>query len=444
MKLFYSILLSILILMQISAQTIIKMEKVNGVFVMPCKVNGLSLKFIFDTGASDVSISLTEALFMLKNGYLDEKDLIGTEKYQIANGDIQEGTKIILRQIEIGNLKLYDVKASVVHSLTAPLLLGQTALSVLGKIEFDYSNNTLKISNGTPNKVNNNNSNESAKKQKAEDYYNRGIAKYDLNDYQGALQDYNKAIEFDSKYADAYCARGNAKSKLKDYHDAIQDHNKAIQLNPAFRLAYYDRGNAEYYLKDYKAAIQDFTKAIQLNPAFAFAYANRGIAKYALGDKKDACLDWSKAGELGDTVAYDNINKYCKSDYINNNTTNTGQTAEEYFKTGTAKYHSEDYKGAIQDFNKSIELNPKYAEPYCNRGVCKAGLGDYHGAIQDYNKAIELNSKFAEAFQNRGNSKSMLEDNKGAIQDYNKAIELDPKYAYAYYNCLVSNQSVLN
>ncbi|HBH49489.1 MAG TPA: hypothetical protein DDX98_12655, partial [Bacteroidales bacterium] len=121
------------------------MEKKGGVYIMPCSVNGLKLNFIFDTGASDVSISLTEALFMLKNGYLSENDITGTEYYSIANGDIAEGTTILLKEVEIAGLKLYNVKASIVHNIDAPLLLGQSALSKLGRIEFDYSNNTLYI-----------------------------------------------------------------------------------------------------------------------------------------------------------------------------------------------------------------------------------------------------------------------------------------------------------
>ncbi len=135
------------------SQTIIKMEKVNGVFVMPCQVNGLGLKFVFDTGASDVSISMTEALFMLKNGYLKEKDLIGTKYYQIANGDVEEGTKIRLSIIRIGDLELRDVEASVVHNASAPLLLGQSALMRLGKIQFDYASGTLTILNGPAEEV---------------------------------------------------------------------------------------------------------------------------------------------------------------------------------------------------------------------------------------------------------------------------------------------------
>ncbi len=130
-------------------QTTILMEKKDGIFLVPCKVNGLNLRFIFDTGASDVSISLTEAVFMLKNGYLKEGDFIGKKYYQIANGDIEEGTKIILKNIEIGDLIIYNVSASVIHSLSAPLLLGQSLLQKIGKFTVDYSKNILIIGEET-------------------------------------------------------------------------------------------------------------------------------------------------------------------------------------------------------------------------------------------------------------------------------------------------------
>lgn len=118
----------------------------NGVYTIPCKVNGIPLKFIFDTGASDVVISLSEARFMLKNGYLNSNDIVGTSYSQIANGQITENTKIILREIEIQGLKLYDVTASVIHELSAPLLLGQSAIQKLGKIQLN--GNELTIYNG--------------------------------------------------------------------------------------------------------------------------------------------------------------------------------------------------------------------------------------------------------------------------------------------------------
>lgn len=131
-----------------SAQTTIKMQKEGGIYTVPCTVNGLTMKFIFDTGASDVSISLTEALFMLKNGQLKSEDIVGEELYQDASGGITIGTKIILRKVEFTGLTLYNVEASVVNTLNAPLLLGQTVISRLGTFQIDPSKNTLTILNG--------------------------------------------------------------------------------------------------------------------------------------------------------------------------------------------------------------------------------------------------------------------------------------------------------
>lgn len=129
-----------------SNRTVIKLKKeLSGIYTVPCKVNGLSLKFIFDTGASSVSISKSEAIFMLKNGYLSQNDIIGSQQFQTASGDILEGTRIIIRKIEVGGLLLRNVEASVVHSDNAPLLLGQSVLSRLGKIQIDYNNSTLTI-----------------------------------------------------------------------------------------------------------------------------------------------------------------------------------------------------------------------------------------------------------------------------------------------------------
>jgi clan AA aspartic protease (TIGR02281 family) len=130
------------------SQTVIKMKRDGGISIIPCKVNGLNLNFIFDTGASNVSLSMTEATFMLKNGYLSESDILGTNKFSDATGKISEGVIINIKEIEIAGLKLYNVKASIVTNNKAPLLLGQSAIGKLGKIQLDLEQNTLTILSG--------------------------------------------------------------------------------------------------------------------------------------------------------------------------------------------------------------------------------------------------------------------------------------------------------
>ena len=117
----------------------------GGCVSVKCTINDLPLTFIFDTGASVVSMSQLEANFMLKNGYLKPSDFIGTGKFVNANGEVSEDAIINLRNIDFGGLHLHNVKASVVKNQIAPLLLGQTVLGRLGSIEIDNANKKLII-----------------------------------------------------------------------------------------------------------------------------------------------------------------------------------------------------------------------------------------------------------------------------------------------------------
>lgn len=136
-KIVLSVLISVFFLNNSFSQKVIEMTKINGVYQIPCKVNGIPMNFIFDTGASDVSISITEAKFLLKNGLLQNEDFIENVNYKIANGDIIEGTKINLKTVEIDGIVLSDISATVIHQQNAPLLLGQSAISKLGPFTID-------------------------------------------------------------------------------------------------------------------------------------------------------------------------------------------------------------------------------------------------------------------------------------------------------------------
>ena len=136
----------------IESDSTLKSERVEipftpdgGCVSVKCSINELPLSFIFDTGASIVSLSQVEANFMLKNGYLKREDFVGSGRFVDANGDISEGTIVNLRDVDFGGLKLNNVRASVVRNQKAPLLLGQSVLGRLGSIEIDNSGKKLII-----------------------------------------------------------------------------------------------------------------------------------------------------------------------------------------------------------------------------------------------------------------------------------------------------------
>lgn len=117
----------------------------GGTFNVDCSVNGLPLSMLFDTGASDVTISKVEADFMLKNNYLSKDDIKGKKYYQVADGGISEGTVITLKEVKIGDAVLHNVDASVVKSQKAPLLLGESVLQKFGTFTVDNINSKLII-----------------------------------------------------------------------------------------------------------------------------------------------------------------------------------------------------------------------------------------------------------------------------------------------------------
>jgi tetratricopeptide (TPR) repeat protein len=114
---------------------------------------------------------------------------------------------------------------------------------------------------------------------------------------------------------------------------------------------------------------------------------------------------------------------------------------EDLVNRGIEKGKSGDLDGAIADFNRAIELNPKDDAPYYNRAQVKRLKKDTAGAIADYTRAIELGSTNPAAYNNRGNARAENNDREGAIADYTRAIELKPDYARAYYNRAVAKQA---
>jgi tetratricopeptide (TPR) repeat protein len=116
------------------------------------------------------------------------------------------------------------------------------------------------------------------------------------------------------------------------------------------------------------------------------------------------------------------------------------ESVEDLVNRGIEKGKEGDLDGAIADFTRAIEVNPKDDAPYYNRAQAKWLKKDPAGAIADYTRAIDLGSTNPAAYNNRGNARAENNDRDGAIADYTHAIELKPDYARAYYNRAVAKK----
>ncbi|MGV1013184.1 MAG: retropepsin-like aspartic protease family protein [Flavobacterium sp.] len=126
--------------------TEIKLKNQNGIYEVPVELNGvLKIDFIFDSGASDVSISPDIAMTLIKTGTITENDWLPGAYYSFADGSSAKSMRFKLKSVKIGDKIVYDVTCSISNSLDAPMLLGQSVLSKFGKYSFDYKTEKLEI-----------------------------------------------------------------------------------------------------------------------------------------------------------------------------------------------------------------------------------------------------------------------------------------------------------
>jgi tetratricopeptide (TPR) repeat protein len=123
------------------------------------------------------------------------------------------------------------------------------------------------------------------------------------------MQEYpeDEIIKEDPNNAQAYFDRGVKKFKFLDKEGALADFNKAIELKPKFAEAYHYR--AQYYMSA-GLGMEDLNKAISLNPKYTEAYKSRAFLKM-IGNMKGACQDWEMASNLGDTSCNSMIERFC-------------------------------------------------------------------------------------------------------------------------------------
>lgn len=101
------------------------------------------------------------------------------------------------------------------------------------------------------------------------------------------------------------------KIEFEDYEGALEDLDHAIQTDSLNDGAFYRRGFVNAMLLKHKEALSDFDRAIELNPKEPDYYSERGVAKLNLDNKEGACGDWKKAASLGSEVAKELSDEYC-------------------------------------------------------------------------------------------------------------------------------------
>jgi tetratricopeptide (TPR) repeat protein len=228
-----------------------------------------------------------------------------------------------------------------------------------------------------------------------------GWACGELGDYAGEIEACSKAIETHPRSARAYAHRAWAKGQLGDHRGKIEDCSKAIELDPGYASAYNYRAVAKLHLEDARGAVEDATKAIELDPLHTVSHSNRAVAFLKLNSRKEALADIEKAIELEPQAAY--------------------LTTRSAIKAALG-----DLKGALNDANRSVEMQPGSSEHWINRAKLRNLLSDWRGAEEDFSAALGLDPSIVVLWIDRASVRFQLRNFRGAIEDASRALEQSP------------------
>lgn len=118
-------------------------QQPSGTFAVPVLINGaITLNFMVDSGASDVSIPADVALTLMRTGTLTQKDFTGKKTYRLADGSTMPSETFVIRSLKVGDRVVENVMGSVAP-VTGSLLLGQSFLGKFRSWSIDNTKHAL-------------------------------------------------------------------------------------------------------------------------------------------------------------------------------------------------------------------------------------------------------------------------------------------------------------
>lgn len=277
----------------------------------------------------------------------------------------------------------------------------------------------------------------------SEPYLLRAIAKIQLSDYRGALNDCNAAVERNPFQPGAYYTRGYVYRQLGQADKAEQDFTQALVYSPENKTYLTMRADARCAQEKYEDALADINYLLRREPHSASLLFEKGII--CLNQSDTLCAH----DNFAESVRYDsqnpanwsalglvNLMLEDEQEALNNLTQsiNLGSKwAGDYINRSIIHYHKHNFRGALNDLDKAVQLSPNDAQTYYNRGMLREEVGDYNRALEDFNRAIELAPEKTEMLYQRGTLLLQLRQWQDAVNDFEVLIARYPYFLPSYY-----------
>ncbi len=281
-----------------------------------------------------------------------------------------------------------------------------------------------------------------AKPYLPEPYFYRAVAKLSLEDYRGAEQDCNYALQRNPFVVSAYQVRGLSRVYQGRYTDAINDFREGLQLDPDNNALRHNLILCLSRLDRNEEALLEADTLVAQSPKYAPALAMRSDLLWDMGDSIGA-LEW--VNKALDVNRYDpamlhhrgvmlaRLERYEEAEAdldrsIYLDPTNAGT----YITRAMVRYFRDNLNGALDDYDMSVVIDPGNITGHYNRGNLRAQIGDDNRAIEDFDIVIAAEPDNLMAVFYRGILRDQTGDYRGAEQDITRVLEEYPQFTQGY------------
>jgi tetratricopeptide (TPR) repeat protein len=258
-----------------------------------------------------------------------------------------------------------------------------------------------------------------------------GQSKFRSKDYNGALTAYAKALKINPGNIESLYLRAESQIALGDFKSALGTGNQLVQLANNSPLSFLARGMAYAQLGEFNNALNDFNQAVLLPDT---SEPDSSQYKGLLFDKRNNVLD--KIEEKSHPEAFSEFNKaldsWDKDDYRSaveyvTNAINKNQGFERYYYTRGALSSRQGggLDSARSDLQKALTMNPFRKNSYLYLAATQYDLGDFSGALENFNKVRDIDPKDKFAIEYWGLSLAKMNEAEKRAAEENKNRKID-------------------
>tara|TARA_B100000315_G_scaffold70888_1_gene64644 strand:- start:2753 stop:4156 length:1404 start_codon:yes stop_codon:yes gene_type:complete len=254
-----------------------------------------------------------------------------------------------------------------------------------------------------------------------------GQVKLQEGDLQGALTDFQLALEQDSKFDLAMLELAQLQLRLGNMDKARELLFKAVEVNEENRKEFERFNDINVKMNDgvramkngqFEEAFSNYESVVTEFPNFTEAVYSMGLAKFRMSDLEPAVNYFRNALELNPEhekarTAIDNVVK------------NT-------FNNGNDSYRRGNLEGAMELYHKVLTFDSTFTRAYYQIGVIETKRGNLSIALDAYSEAIEIDSTFYQGWFALGLAQNKYGNSSDALESFQQAVRIDSTYAKAY------------